>query len=147
MKAQDIMSTNPSTVTPDSRLQDAARLMKQENVGVVPVVESNDSRRLVGILTDRDIAIRVVADGLDAGTTSVGQVMSENVKTCSANDDVDTVMDVMGKEQVRRVPSVDERGTLDGIVAQADIVLVARNARKAEKTVERRSEPSGKHAQ
>ena len=147
MKVQDIMSTNPSTVTPDSRLRDAARLMQTENVGVVPVVESNDSKRLVGILTDRDIAIRVVAEGRDAENTSVGQIMSANVKTCRATDDVDEVMDVMGKEQVRRVPIVDERGSLVGIVAQADIVLEARDNRKAEKTVEKISQPSGKHAQ
>src|SRR3954469_11489967 len=72
MKAQDIMSKNPTCVTPDTTLVDAARLMKEENIGIVPVVESTSSRRLVGVVTDRDIAIRAVAEGRDGVTTSVG---------------------------------------------------------------------------
>ncbi len=68
MKAQDIMSKNPTCVTPDTTLADAARLMKTENIGVVPVVESESSKRLVGVLTDRDIAVRAVAEGRDGAT-------------------------------------------------------------------------------
>ena len=72
MNAQDIMSKDPICVTPDTSLTDAARLMKDENIGVVPVVDSETSRRLVGILTDRDIAVRAVAEGRDGTKTSVG---------------------------------------------------------------------------
>lgn len=147
MKAQDIMSRNPATVTPETAVADAARLMKRENIGIVPVVESEGSRRLVGLLTDRDIAIRAVAEGRDGTTTSVGHIMSSDVRSCAPDDSVDDVMDVMGREQVRRVPIVDERGTLVGIVAQADIVLEARNDKKAEKTVEKISKPTGKRSQ
>ena len=141
MKAREIMTKNPSTVTPDTRLQEAARLMKSENVGLVPVVEGKDSGNLVGVVTDRDIAIRIVAEGRDPSNVSVRDVMSSNVRTCGENDSVDDVMEVMGSEQVRRVPIVDERGSLVGIVAQADIVREARNDRKAERTVEQISEP------
>ena len=147
MKAQDIMSKNPTCVTPDTSLVEAARLMKSENIGVVPVVESSSNRRLVGMLTDRDIAVRAVAEGRDGATTSVGHIMTSDVRTGTPGDAVSDVMELMGSEQVRRVPIVDERGALVGIIAQADIVLEAKDAPRAEKTVERISKPSGKHMQ
>ena len=147
MKAQDIMSKNPTCVTPDTTLADAARLMKNENIGIVPVVESTSSRRLIGVVTDRDIAIRAVAEGRDGVTTSVGHVMSANVRTTTVDKSVDDVMDLMGEEQVRRVPVVDDRGVLVGIISQADIVLNAKDNKRAEKTVEQISRPSGKHTQ
>jgi CBS domain-containing protein len=147
MKAQDIMSKNPTCVTPDTTLTDAARLMKTENIGVVPVVESESSKRLVGVLTDRDIAIRAVAEGRDGTTTSVGHIMTSNVRTSTATDSVADVMELMGREQVRRVPVIDERGDLVGIISQADIVLEAKDDKRAEKTVEQISQPTGKHTQ
>ncbi len=147
MKAREIMSRNPTCVTPDTPLVDAARLMKDENIGVVPVVESSDSRRLVGVLTDRDIAIRAVAEGRDGATTSVGHVMTSDVRTSAPDDSVNDVMALMGSEQVRRIPIVDDRGDLVGIIAQADIVLEGDDNKKAEETIEKISEPSSKHSQ
>jgi CBS domain-containing protein len=147
MKAREIMSKNPTCVTPDTPLVQAARLMKDENIGVVPVVESSNSRRLVGVLTDRDIAIRAVAEGRDGATTSVGHVMSTDIHTSAPDDSVNDIMALMGSEQIRRIPIVDERGDVVGIIAQADIVLEANDNKKAEKTVEKISEPSGKHSQ
>ena len=147
MKAQDIMSRNPSCVTPDTSIVDAARLMKDENVGVVPVVESENSKKLVGVLTDRDIAVRAVAEGRDSANTSVGHIMTSDVRTTAPTDSIKEVMQLMGTEQVRRVPVVDERGALVGIIAQADIVLEAKDNKEAEKTIEKISQPSGKHAQ
>src|SRR5215212_1286027 len=108
MKAREIMSRNPTCVTPETTLVDAARLMKDENIGVVPGVESSTSRRLVGVLTDRDIAIRAVADGRDGATTSVGHIMSADVRTSAPDDSVNDVMALMGSEQIRRIPIVDE---------------------------------------
>ena len=148
MKAQDIMSKNPATVTPTTRVRQAALLMKKEDVGVVPVVEEGTSgKKLVGMLTDRDIAIRLVADGKNPDECEVRELMSANPKTARADDDVSRVMDLMGREQVRRVPIVDERGALVGIVAQADVVLQANDDRKAERTIEKISEKGGKHQQ
>ena len=147
MKAQDIMSKNPTCVTPDTSLVEAARLMKDENIGVVPVVESETSKRLVGVLTDRDIAVRAVAEGRDGATTSVGHIMTADVRTSIASDSVNDVMELMGREQVRRIPVVDDRGALVGIISQADIVLEAKDNRRAEKTVEQISQPTGKHTQ
>ena len=143
MKAQDIMTKDPSSVSPDADVVEAAQIMKRDNVGVVPVV---DQRRLVGVVTDRDIAIRCIAEG-KTGKCQVREVMTEqNLFTCGPNDDVDQIMSTMGREQVRRIPIVDERGTLLGIVSQADIVRKA-NDRKAEDTVEKISQPSTRHAQ
>jgi CBS domain-containing protein len=147
MKAQDIMSRNPSCVTPETPLVEAARIMKADNIGVVPVVDNSDAKRLVGVLTDRDIAVRAVAEGRDGATTSVGHIMTSEVRTSRPDTSVDDIMDLMGREQVRRIPIVDDRGILVGIIAQADIVLEARDNMKAEKTVEQISQPSGKHAQ
>jgi CBS domain-containing protein len=147
MKAQDIMSKNPTCVTPNTTLVDAARLMKDQNIGIVPVVESTSSRRLVGVVTDRDIAVRAVAEGRDGVTTSVGHVMSADVSTTTVDRSVDDVMELMGREQIRRVPVVDDRGVLVGIISQADIVLDAKDDKRAAKTVEQISKPTGKHTQ
>lgn len=120
--------------------------MRDENVGIVPVVD-DASGRLVGVITDRDLALRIVAEGRD-NSASVRDVMSSGtLATCGPDEDLDRVMDAMATEQVRRIPIVDERGSLVGIVAQADIVRKAPDDRKAEETVERISEPGGGHSQ
>jgi CBS domain-containing protein len=140
MKAREIMTRDPRTVTPDARLPEVARLMKSEDVGVIPVVDGG-SRNLVGVVTDRDIALRVVAEGRDPISTTVRDVQSSAVRTCKEEDIMDDVMELMGREQVRRIPIVDERGSLVGIVAQADVVLEANSDRKSERTIEKISEP------
>jgi CBS domain-containing protein len=146
VKAKDVMTRNPRSVTPDTPARDAARIMKDEDVGIVPVID-DASRRLVGVITDRDIALRIVAEGRD-GSVSVRDVMSSSkLATCRPDEDVDRVMETMASEQLRRIPIVDERGSLVGIVAQADIVRKAGNDRKAEETVERISQPGGDHSQ
>jgi CBS domain-containing protein len=147
MKARDMMTKNPTTVTPDTKLQEAARMMKDRNVGILPVVAETSSQTLVGVITDRDIAIRCVAQGHDSSKCLVREVMSTGVVTAREDDDVDSVMELMGREQVRRIPIVGERGSLVGIVAQADVVIEAQDDKKAEKTVERISKESAKHSQ
>jgi len=145
MKIQDIMTREPSCVTPDATVREAAQVMKREDVGIVPVVDAKNSKKLVGVITDRDIAIRCVADGKDTNVRVGDCMSSDNVATCRENDDVDRAMDAMRTEQVRRIPIVDERGSLVGIVAQADIVRKASNDAKAENTVEQISRPGGRH--
>ena len=146
MKISEIMSKNPRSVSPDTPVSEAAQLMKEEDVGLVPVVErvggAETRGRLVGVVTDRDIAIRAVAEGR-AVDSPVSDVMSGGVKTCSPDDSVEDAMAMMGREQVRRIPIVDERGSLVGVVSQADVVRLAGNDRQAEKTVERISQPGG----
>jgi CBS domain-containing protein len=146
MKIQAIMTKDPTTVTPSATVREAARLMQREDTGILPVVDEG-SRKLAGVVTDRDIAIRVVAEGRDANTP-VSQVMSKGrLVTLQPDADVEDAMEKMADEQVRRIPIVDARGTLLGIVAQADIVRKVRDDRKAERTVEKISEPSRRHAQ
>ena len=137
-KAKDVMTKNPQVVAADASVQEAARLMKSEDTGVLPVVESQGTRRVVGVITDRDIAIRVVAEGRSSAT--VRDAMSAGVRTCRQDDDIKDVMKLMASEQVRRVPIVDDKGELVGIVSQADIVLEA-DDKRAEETVERISQP------
>ncbi len=147
MKIQDIMTRDPSCVTADASVREAAQVMKREDVGIVPVVEGRSDRQLVGVVTDRDIAIRCIADGKD-GTCRVRDVMStDDLATCKENDDVGNVMDAMRTEKVRRIPIVDERGSLVGIVSQADVLRKTKDTSRAGETVERISEPGGRHAQ
>jgi len=146
MKIQDIMTRDPSSVTADATVREAAQVMKRENVGIVPVVDAQNERRLVGVVTDRDIAIRCIAEGKDS-TCRVRDVMStDDLATCKVNDDVENVMSAMRSEKVRRIPIVDERGSLVGIVSQADVLLKTRDTSRAGETVEQISEPGGRHA-
>lgn len=146
MRVQDVMTRNPASVTPGTTIREAAQLMQREDTGIIPVVEEQSNNRLLGVVTDRDIAIRVVAEGRDAGTR-VSEVMSTSrLATCAPDDDVDDAMKAMANEQVRRIPIVDDRGALVGIVAQADIVRKARDGDRAHETVQQISEPTGKHS-
>jgi CBS domain-containing protein len=148
MKLSEIMTKNPRTVSPDTPVSEAARVMKEEDVGLVPVVErvggAETRGRLVGVVTDRDITVRHVAEGRSSDAP-VSEVMSGGVRTCSADDSVDHAMEVMGREQVRRIPIVDERGSLVGVVSQADLVRMSGKDRQVEKTVEQISQPGGSH--
>lgn len=146
MKAQDIMTRNPACVTPNATVREAAQVMLREEVGIVPVVSDDGDRQLVGVVTDRDIVVRAIADGKD-GDARVRDIMSDtNLRTCRQNEDVDSIMKLMRAEKVRRVPIVDERGGLLGIVSQADVVLKAHDDDTAERTIEEISEPGGRHA-
>ncbi len=148
MKISELMTKNPCTVTPDTPVSEAARLMKEENVGIVPVVErvgGGETRgRLVGVVTDRDIAVRHVAEGR-AVDSPVRDIMSGGVRTAGPDDSVESVMVLMGREQLRRIPVIDERGSLVGVVSQADLSLKASDPVKVEKTLEQISRPGGSH--
>jgi len=111
------------------------------------VVESSGSRKLVGVVTDRDIAVRHVAEGHDSADCPVREAMSSSVVTARTDDDIEQVMETMGREQLRRIPVVDERGELVGIVAQADIAREAHDEKRVEDTIEKISRPSDKHRQ
>ena len=147
MRVQDVMTKDPAFVTPGATIREAAQIMQRENVGIIPVVEEKGDKRLVGVVTDRDIAIRVVAEGRD-GAARVSEIMSTSrLATCSPDDSVNDAMEAMATEQLRRIPIVDDRGSLIGIIAQADIVRKANDTGRAERTVQQISEPTGKHAQ
>jgi CBS domain-containing protein len=141
MKASEIMTSNVECVTREDSVQQAARIMRDSDVGAVPVVDDRSSMRLIGVITDRDIAVRHVA-GDNAEACSVGDHMtSGRIHTVGPNDDVDQVMKTMKAEQVRRVPVVDgER--LVGIIAQADIATGSVGDKDTGEVVEKISEPT-----
>jgi len=143
MKAREIMTSNPDCVTPQDSVVEAARIMRDRDVGIVPVVEDRSSNRLAGVVTDRDIAVRCVAEGRDA-SCSVSELMSSNVVTARPDDDVKRIMEQMGTEQIRRVPVVDEDNRVVGIIAQADLALEGPGDKKVGEVVERISEPAGR---
>ena len=137
-KARDIMTANPQVVTPADSVSRAAEIMRDADVGVVPVVEDQGSMRLAGVVTDRDIAIRVVAEGRN-GETTTREVMSSGLATVGPDDDVSSVLDLMKAEQVRRIPVV-EGDRLVGIIAQADVATDLGNDKKTGEVVEKISE-------
>lgn len=122
MKVRDAMSRDPRTVDSGVSVVEVARLMRDEDVGLIPIVESD---RIVGTVTDRDIAVRVVADGRSAEDVKVADVASRELVTVDPDQDLDEALRLMAKHQVRRLPVVEEDGKLIGIVAQADIAMHA----------------------
>jgi CBS domain-containing protein len=114
---REIMTQNPKTCGPQDSVVDVAKLMASEDVGPIPVVEGD---KLVGIVTDRDIVVRVVAEGRYAQSTTLGEIASSDVATVSPDDDLDRALELMGSKQIRRLPVVQGQ-RLVGIVAQADI--------------------------
>ena len=146
MRIEEIMTRDPACVTPGTTVREVAQLMQREDTGIVPVVENTGDKKLIGVITDRDLALRVVAENRTPETRVSEILTAGRLATARPDEDVDHVLGTMGREQVRRIPIVDERGSLVGIVSQADIVLKARDERKAEETVERISEPGGSHS-
>ena len=141
MKAQELMTTDPAYCTPESTVREAAGLMREHDCGCIPVVEG-DSRRLVGVVTDRDITCRCVAEGGNADTPVRG-IMSTDPQSCHPGDDVAAVEQIMMQARVRRVPVVDAQGNCVGMIAQADLALHDKAATDSEigRVVERISEP------
>ncbi len=125
MHVKDVMTANPACCTPETRLEEVARMMVENDCGCIPVVESSDSMKPVGTVTDRDICCRTVAEGKNPLQMTAADIMSSPVFTVTPEDDLNKCSNVMEENQVRRVVVVDERGGCCGIVAQADIALDA----------------------
>jgi len=121
MNCSQVMTTNPVFCQPMDSVSHAAHLMRQNDVGAIPVVSDWRGKKLVGLLTDRDLAVRVVAEALDADATSVATVMTTIVMACRANDDLSSAIKAMDSEGVRRMPIVDEEDCLVGIITDADL--------------------------
>ena len=118
---RDVMSSNPCAIDADKPVAHAAKMMKQEDVGLAPIVEGD---RLVGTLTDRDIVVRVVAEGKDPQTVTAREVASTDLVTIDPQQDLDEALRLMASKQVRRLPVVEE-GRLVGVLAQADVAREA----------------------
>jgi CBS domain-containing protein len=126
---RDVMTNDPRTIDADKPVVHAARMMRDEDVGLAPIVEG---QKLIGTLTDRDIAIRVVAEGKDPQTTIVREVATSQFVTIDPDEDLDEALRLMAKNQVRRLPVLDQDGRLAGIVAQADIARHASDEQTGE---------------
>jgi CBS domain-containing protein len=119
---RDVMSTSPCAIDADKPVAYAAKMMKEEDVGLAPIVEGD---RLVGTLTDRDIVVRVVAEGKDPQTVTAREVASTDLVTIDPQQDLDEALQLMASKQVRRLPVVEE-GRLVGVLAQADVAREAK---------------------
>jgi CBS domain-containing protein len=142
MTCKDVMTANPKCCVRDDTISRAAQIMRDEDVGPVPVVSDYTSRKVIGIVTDRDVAVKIVAAGRDPQSVRVGDVMSTDLITCRVDDDYAAALECMATHQVRRVPVVNDDGSLAGIISQADI---ARRSSEQEvgEVVEEISEPAG----
>jgi CBS domain-containing protein len=120
-KCNEVMTKDPVCCLPNDSVTKVAELMKSENIGSVPVIETEQSRTLVGIVTDRDLALKIVAGALDAKSTTVETVMTHKVVTCHADDELQKALDAMAEHQLRRIPVVDNDNKIVGIIAQADV--------------------------
>jgi CBS domain-containing protein len=126
---RELMTLDPRSLESGSTVMEAARLMRDEDAGLIPVVEGE---RLVGTVTDRDIAIRVVAEGREPQSITVGEIASRELVTINPQQNLDEALRLMASHQVRRLPVVEENGKLVGIVAQADIARSAADERTGE---------------
>jgi len=143
MRVQDIMTTSVRSVRPASSIAEAARAMSEFDVGALPVV---DGSTLVGIVTDRDIAVRAVARSIDL-KSPVRNIMTPQVSTCLPQDSVDYALELMSDEQVRRIPVCTGEGELVGIVALADAAERDPDKREVGMALEEICDPSGRHCQ
>ena len=125
MKARELMTPDPARVTPSDSLQRVSQLMAEHDCGCIPVVAAADQRSLLGVVTDRDIAIRAVAEGRPV-TTPIGEIMTPNPDCCAPDDDLSHVERLMADRQIRRVVVVDDTGEVVGMIAQADLARAAK---------------------
>jgi len=132
VQVRDVMTTKPACCTPSTNLQTVARLMLDYNCGAIPVVENQDNMRLLGILTDRDINCRAVANGKNPAGLTAGEFMTTPVAAVKSETPLEECCKIMEENKVRRIPVVDANNTCCGIVAQADIAKTAPSDEVAE---------------
>ena len=140
-KCSEVMTREPACCEPGEPIVDVAATMKAEDVGAIPVVESHEDKKLIGIVTDRDLVIKVLAERANVERATVRDAMTPNPASCRENDDVSKALQLMSERQVRRMPIVDEAGRLTGIIAQADVATRFNRDQTTGELVEAISEP------
>lgn len=135
----DIMTRDPVCCSPDDSVKKAAELMREEDVGPIPVVE-NASGRLVGIVTDRDLVLNVLAKGRDANSTKVSEAMTRDPVRTKEEEPLEEALEKMSAYQVRRLPVVDDQDRVVGIIAQADVATRIQDPEVAGEVVQEVSE-------
>lgn len=130
---EDVMTPNPVCCLPTDNVTLVAEIMKNKNIGPIPVIENAETGKLIGIVTDRDLALKIVGEGRDAKSTKVEAVMTRKVVTCRSDDDLQVALNAMSDHQLRRIVIVDSGNKVVGIISQAD---VATRVNQSEKTAE-----------
>ena len=141
MTSAEVMTPAPQCCQSGHTAADAAEIMRRSDVGLVPIVTDETPMRLIGVVTDRDLALKVVAEGRDPRSTALSDVMTPDPVACGPEATIESVMDLMATHQIRRVPIVDAAGALVGIVAQADIATRLANPAETGQVVQAISEP------
>ncbi|WP_119462048.1 CBS domain-containing protein [Rhodospirillaceae bacterium SYSU D60014] len=118
MQVQEVMTHSVDLIDPNAKIMDAAVKMREDNIGALPIGEND---RLIGMVTDRDIAMRMVAEGRSPGTTSVRDVMSEHIYYCFDDDSLERAAEIMAEHQIRRLPVLNHDKRLVGVIALADL--------------------------
>jgi CBS domain-containing protein len=131
--ARDVMTPNPDCVRSSDNVREAARIMKSSDTGVVPVV---DGKKIIGLITDRDIVVRGLAEGKDLGNCRVNDVMTQPARTVREDTPVGEILDLMSRSEIRRVPVVDRNDELVGIVSIGDISTATNQDNKVGKAIE-----------
>lgn len=142
MKVSQVMTPDPACCLPQDSVDIAARLMRIQDVGMIPVVEGENVPKLVGVLTDRDLAVLVVAPGREPRKTKVSEVMTRDVVACHENDSVELALDSMKSHQIRRIPVLSNGKGVVGVVSQSDIALRLHDSEKTADVVAEISKPS-----
>jgi CBS domain-containing protein len=139
-KVHEVMTDRPRCVTPETTISEAAQLMKSDDIGSLPIL---DGEQLAGVVTDRDIVIRAIAEGKDPRGMPVREVASRELVTVHADEDLSNALKLMASQQVRRLPVVDDDNRLVGIVAQADVAIEAKENAVGEMVEEISKSPTG----
>jgi CBS domain-containing protein len=123
MKCSEVMTDNPVCCLPNDSVSRAARVMRREHIGPVPVGSDERTKDLIGIVTDRDLAIKVVAESRDPNRTTVADVMTHTIVVCREDDDLSSAIAAMEEYQIRRIPVIDQGGRLVGVISQQDVTI------------------------
>lgn len=138
----DVMTANPACCIAKDSVEKVAMMMKHEHVGPIPVVEDESSKKLIGIVTDRDLVLKVIAEGKDPQNTRVDEVMTRDPVRCTPADDLEDILETMARHQVRRIPVVDDENRVIGILSQADVATRSDNDKRTAEVVKEISQPS-----
>jgi CBS domain-containing protein len=144
-RCRDLMTTNPVSCSSTDTVRSAARLMKREDVGFLPVVNDREDQKLIGVVTDRDLVLNLIAEARQPDMTTIADIMTAKPVACRADDDVERAMSAMAQHQIRRVPIVDESDQIVGIIAQADIALRIDDPTATTEVIRRISKPTPVH--
>lgn len=139
-KVHEVMTDRPRAVTPETTVSEAAQLMKSDDIGSLPIL---DGEQLAGVVTDRDIVVRAIAEGKDPRGMPVREVASRELVTVHADEDLSSALQLMASQQVRRLPVVDDDGRLVGVLAQADVAVEAKEKAVGEMVGEISKSPTG----